>query len=70
MLADQLVQPPDPGQVITDLTAGQDAAVLGQDTDVMMGLGPIDPDEQHGGPPRARFSLIQPDRAPRRPTPP
>jgi hypothetical protein len=62
MLADQLVQPSDPGQVITDPAPGQDAAILGQDTEVMVSLGPIDPNEQHRRPPRARLTLIEPEK--------
>jgi hypothetical protein len=57
------MQPADPGQISTDPTSGQDAAILSQQADIMMSLGPIDPDLQHRRPPFvSSSSLTEPEK--------
>lgn len=45
---DELVQPGHPGHPIGDSLTGQHAPVGGHQAHVMVALGPIDPDQQHG----------------------
>jgi hypothetical protein len=49
MHRDELMQPRHPSHPVSDPLTGQHPPISGHHTHVMVTLGPIDPDQQHGG---------------------